>query len=60
MSEFELQVRVRALLLCYSLPRMVREYYRDPQHRAEFNKWHLEKYGEPYAWVSIEITEDEQ
>lgn len=24
-----------------------------PLHRAEFEKWHLEKYGEPYVWIPV-------
>lgn len=51
MSGFTPEVQPRARMLCRSLARIVREYYRDPQHRAEFEKWHLEKYGEPYEWI---------
>jgi len=51
MSVFTPEVQPQARVLCRSLARIVQEYYRDPQHRAEFEKWHLEKYGEPYEWV---------
>ena len=40
-------------MLCRSLARIVQEYYKDPLHRAEFEKWHLEKYGEPYVWIPV-------
>ena len=53
MSVFTPEVQQQARVLCRSLARIVQEYYRDPQHRAEFEKWHLEKYGEPYEWVPV-------
>ena len=49
MSAFVPEVQPQLRVLCRSLARIVREYYKDPQHRAEFEKWHLEKYGEPYS-----------
>nr|DAM15527.1 MAG TPA: hypothetical protein [Caudoviricetes sp.] len=45
------EVRNEARRFYRTLVQTVREYYRDPQHRAEFDKWHLEKYGEPYEWI---------
>ena len=58
MSVFTPEVQPRARVLCSSLARIVREYYRDPQHRAEFEKWHLQKYGEPYQWVPMKGGND--
>lgn len=37
-------------LLAISVLRSVREYYRDPEHRKEFEDWYLEEYGERYVW----------
>lgn len=32
------------------LGQVVREYFKDKSHREEFQKWHLETYGEPYEF----------
>lgn len=60
MSVFTPEVQPQARVLCRSLARIVQEYYRDPQHRAEFEKWHLEKYGEPYEWVLVNGGNDNE
>lgn len=60
MSVFVPEVQPRARVLCRSLARIVREYYKDPQHRAEFGKRHLEKYGEPYVWVPMNGGNDHE
>lgn len=26
------------------------EFFRDEQHRKEFEDWYLKKYGKPYVW----------
>ena len=54
MSIFVPKVQPKARLLCRSLAQIVLDYYRDAEHRAEFEKWHLEKYGEPYQWDSAD------
>ena len=38
----------RELAAC--LAREVREYFRDPEHRKQFEVWYMERYGEPYNW----------
>ena len=53
MSAFVPEVQPKLRMLCRSLARIVQEYYKDPLHRAEFEKWHLEKYGEPYIWIPV-------
>lgn len=60
MSVFTPEVQPQARVLSRSLARIVREYYRDPQHRAEFEKWHLQKYGEPYQWVPMKGGNDHE
>lgn len=57
MSVFVPEVQPQARVLCSLLARIVRGYYTDPQHRNEFEKWHLEKYGEPYVWVPVNKCE---
>lgn len=32
------------------LARTVSEYLKDEEHRREFEKWYLEKYGAPYQF----------
>lgn len=32
------------------LRRRVRKYLDDREHRKEFEKWYLRKYGKPYEW----------
>ena len=39
--------------------RTVSNYFKDPAHRAEYEKWHLETYGEPYVWKYTTITESD-
>ncbi|MFR3309390.1 MAG: hypothetical protein ACLTTQ_01975 [Christensenellales bacterium] len=35
---------------CRDLLKRIHAYYRDPEHRKEFEAWHLKKYGCPYEW----------
>ena len=28
----------------------VQEYYQDPQHRREFDRWYKKTYGKAYVW----------
>lgn len=46
-ADFTPAVKVRLARL---VARTVSEYFRDPAHRAEFEKWHLETYGTKYVW----------
>lgn len=33
------------------LYRTIYRYYEDPEHRKEFEAWHLREYGTPYHWT---------
>lgn len=35
--------------------RSVHEFFRDKQHRKEFEEWYLKKYGKPYVWESVSL-----
>lgn len=35
------------------LYRAVSRYYEDPEHRKEFEAWHLREYGTPYHWKTL-------
>lgn len=39
--------------LSRGLAAKVQEYFMDEQHRQEFEKWHLETYGQPYVWKKV-------
>lgn len=35
---------------CDILMRKVSDYYKDEEHRKQFEKWYREKYGKEYEW----------
>ena len=37
----------------------VTEYFKDPEHRKEFEEWYLKEYGEPYLWKIRPQPEDD-
>lgn len=49
----EKQAQAKALSLL--LAQTVREYFKDTGHRAEFEKWYEQKYGEKYVWQKVKI-----
>ena len=44
-----------ATVLGILLWRYVPQYFQDPQHRKEFEEWHLKTYGEPYVWKGPDL-----
>jgi len=54
----EKQAQLRAM--GRTLARKVREYFRDPEHRRQFEAWYLERYGKPYVWKTIDGKEIRQ
>lgn len=48
--EVEGQAKAFASLLARSVREFFREFFRDEQHRKEFEDWYLKKYGKPYVW----------
>ena len=49
-SVFTPEVQGQAKALALLLAQEVREYFKDPEHRKEFKRWYLKKYGKPYEW----------
>ena len=52
-SVFTPEVQGQEKALALLLAQEVREYFKDPEHRKEFERWYLEKYGKPYEWKSV-------
>lgn len=53
MNAFVPEVEGQAKAFASLLARSVREYFRNEQHRKEFEDWHMKKYGRPYVWESV-------
>lgn len=49
MPEKQAQAKAASLLLA----QRVREFFKDEQHRQEFEIWYLKRYGRPYEWKGI-------
>lgn len=43
------QARAASLLLAQN----VREYFKDEEHRKEFESWYLARYGKAYKWKGV-------
>ena len=54
----EKQAQARALSLL--LAQTVREYFKDADHRAEFEKWYEQRYGEKYVWKRVSLEKREK
>lgn len=52
-SVFTPEVQGQEKALALLLAQEVREYFKDPEHRKEFERWYLEKYGLPYEWKPV-------
>lgn len=53
MSVFVPEKQPQARALSLLLAQTVREYFRDPQHRAEFECWYEARYGKKYVWKKV-------
>ena len=53
MSAFVPEVEGQAKAFASLLARSVREYFRNEQHRKEFEDWYMKKYGRPYVWKPV-------
>ena len=49
-SAFVPEKQGQLITLGSALADIVREYYQNPEHRRQFEKWYLEKYGQKYTW----------
>jgi len=47
--EKQAQAKAASLLLA----QRVRSYFKDAQHRREFEIWYEKRYGKPYQWKGI-------
>lgn len=52
-SVFTPEVQGQEKALALLLAQEVREYFKDPEHRKEFERWYLKKYGKPYVWKPV-------
>ncbi len=53
MSAFVPEVQAQAKAASLLLFQIVREYFTDPVHRAEFEDWYRKKTGEEYVWKKV-------
>lgn len=53
-SAFTPEVRGQAKAFSSLLARSVREYFKDENHRKEFEHWYEQRYGEPYEWKTVD------
>ncbi|MCB5926004.1 hypothetical protein NE584_08450 [Clostridium sp. DFI.5.61] len=53
MSAFVPEVQAQAKAASLLLLQIVREYFTDPVHRAEFEDWYRKKTGEEYVWKKV-------
>lgn len=53
MSVFAPEVQAQARAASLLLVQRVRDYFKDSNHRKEFEQWYLKKYGTPYEWAKI-------
>ena len=52
-SAFVPEVQAQAKAASLLLLQIVREYFFDPVHRAEFEDWYRKKTGEEYVWKKV-------
>ena len=38
-----------------TLAEKVREYFKDAEHRKEFETWYEKKYGKKYQWKKVKV-----
>ena len=53
MSVFVPEVQAQARALSLLIAQKVREYFKDEAHRAAFEAWHEQKYGEKYVCEKV-------
>lgn len=57
MSTFVPEKRVQAKAASHLLLGTVRDYFRDEQHRREFESWFQKRHGKPYEWKEYQHEE---
>ena len=58
MSVFVPEVQAQAKAASLLLLQNVREYFKDPVHRAGFEAWYKEQTGEDYVWKKVTDPDD--
>nr|DAO18592.1 MAG TPA: hypothetical protein [Caudoviricetes sp.] len=53
MSVFTPEKQAQAKAASLLLAQRVREYFKDEQHRQEFEVWYQKHYGKAYEWKGI-------
>lgn len=53
MSQFVPEKKAQAEALSLLLAQIVREYFKDEQHRAEFEEWYFKRTGQKYEWKPL-------
>jgi hypothetical protein len=55
MSGFIPEKQAQASALGMTLAEKVRGFYKNEQHRKEFELWYKQKYGKPYQWKKVKV-----
>ena len=53
-SAFPPEKQAQLKALCMTVAEKTRVYFKDPQHRAQFEAWYFQKYGTRYKWKPID------
>lgn len=46
-------VEPQAMAVSLVLTQRVRDYFKNPDNRTEFEDWYFKKYGKPYKWKKV-------
>ena len=46
----DLEHLLKEKTFCFILLQKVQNYYKDPEHRKQFEEWYRKKYGKEYEW----------
>ena len=46
-------VEPQAMAVSLVLAQRVRDYFKNPDKRTEFEDWYFKKYGKPYEWKKV-------
>lgn len=57
MSVFVPEKQAQAKALSLLLAQRVRDYFKDEEHRRDFEVWYQNKVGVPYQWKPISLKE---
>ena len=46
-------VEPQAMAVSLVLAQRVRDHFKNPDNRSEFEEWYFKKYGKPYKWKKV-------